>query len=449
MRIPFRQGIIRYQTDNATGVPNPTFLQPTNGGGAIDLMVSPDPTIFTVAHGPDTDYLFEERLSIPKAWKGPFISGISYWLYWDIDQLTGKRSFGHTLVEPVFGPTIPTSISPDLHWFDTAKKIMKVYTNGVFVEKIRLFAGEYRGGAIIEANLLGSQVGMNNTIDAGFILYDDEGNPVRKVKNKRASKFVTTESNFSTHASNATVVRLEAQVETARAVDNIAAYQCISYEGPNEIGYASHLNTDREIIGVIREDLYVGEVGTFVTQGFIRNPMWNWTQPTNTVLYSDDTGQLTTVIPQIGSFQKVATIVNPTTILVDIGQQIILDYNVPLVTPPTPPVVSAPVPIEIFDEQPVTNLSGETGNKFIYYIDVPESVMDITFDLFANINDAELFVSYEEIPDPDIGQFQYQSFGETIYRAEPIAGRYYMVIVTYESFANASLEVQYRLNSEA
>lgn len=455
MRIPFRQGIVRYQTDNAGPNPNPTFLQPSNGGGSIDLLVAPDPTIITFAHGEDTDYLFEERLTVPRAWSG-FTSNVNYWLYWDIDQLTGERTFGYTRVEPVYSASVPQTLQEDLHWFDTKNKLMKVYTNGVFAEKIRVFAGRYQGGAVVQANELGSQVGLNTSIHAGFILFDDLGNPVRKVKGRRASKFITTESNFSTHASNATTVRLEAQVETARAMDNIAAYQCVSYEGPDRIGFASRQNTDRDIVGVIREDLYVGEVGTFVLSGYVRNPLWNWEEPSNTPLFCDDTGQLTVDIPETGSFQQVATIISPTTILVDIRQRIILgDYEPPVSSPPPPPppppagpTCPPETPMEIQDDVLVENINLPQGCKLVYYLDIPDNVYSGEFRLFANITDADIFVSYDQIPDPASDTYDYRGFGEDIFLAEPPTGRWYIVIEAFENLTDASLSASYRLNSE-
>lgn len=399
MRIPFRQGIVRYQTDNAGQNPNPTFLQPSNGGASIDLLVAPDPTIITFAHGDDTDYLFEERLSIPRAWSG-FVSNVDYWLYWDIDQLTGERTFGHTRVEPVYGSTIPSNLQEDLHWFDTKNELMKVYSNGVFAEKIRVFAGRYRGGAVVDANELGSQVGINKSIKAGFILFDDLGNPVRKVRRKRATKFITTESNFSTHASNATTVRLEAQVETARANDNIAAYQCVSYEGPNRIGFASRQNIDRDIVGIVREDMYVGEVGTFITSGFVRNPLWNWQESTTTQLYCDDTGQLTTDIPETGSFQQVATIVSPTTILVDIRQRIILgDYSPPAGDPPAPaPTCPSEEPISLTDGIVETIQQLPSGCRLVYTIPITTTDTVFTISSSSSTQDAYVYAALDFLP---------------------------------------------------
>ena len=92
MRLSFRHGIIRCQTDY-TGTP--TFLRKSSlGGEFIDLIVSPDPTIISIAHQ-GANYLIEETKTVTHAW-GPFAPhGITQYLYWDISFLDGSltRSF--------------------------------------------------------------------------------------------------------------------------------------------------------------------------------------------------------------------------------------------------------------------------------------------------------------------------------------------------------------------
>ncbi len=322
MRIPFRHGLVRYQTDNANPNPNPTFLQPVNGGSFITLVVSPDPTILTFSHG-DSDYLFEERVTVHKAW-GEFESGKDYWLYWDIDLKTGERTFGSTELEPIVAPTAPSGLD-DQHWYDKRSNSMKVFHRGRFVERLRVFAAKYSAGTVLEHYNLGTQVVNNTTCYAGTILFNDVGKPIHHVNGKRKSRFVTTESNFTTHASDSTSIRLEADVEFISAVDNIAAFQLVSYHGTDQVGHASNTDTVRTIIGMIREDLFVGEIGTFISTGYVRNPNWNWAEDAGTRLFCDGTGQVTTQIPQSGSLQEVGKIVSPTTILLDIKPMIVLE----------------------------------------------------------------------------------------------------------------------------
>lgn len=114
MKIPFRQGILRYQQDNNG---NQTFLQKAAIGNAINLIANTDPTLVTIAQRKN-NYLIEERKTVLNAWTN-FIAGTDYWLFIDIDMVTGVRTFGSTLLEPKAGPIAPTAPTVDQHWFDT------------------------------------------------------------------------------------------------------------------------------------------------------------------------------------------------------------------------------------------------------------------------------------------------------------------------------------------
>jgi hypothetical protein len=324
MRIPFRQGIIRYQTDNAAPNPNPTFLEKTEGGSYIDLIVAPDPTLITFAHG-DMDYLFEEKITVRKAW-GPFTTGQDYWLYWDIDLATGQRTFGYTTIKPKTSHTEPTDKVVDLHWFDKTNMKMKVWNGAHFVEKIRVFAAEYKNGNVLKPYPLGSQVGIETVVNAGFILFDEDGNPVRNVgKRGRGIKFYTTETHFASHHSRAAIFKFESVIEHAKAIENIAAFQLVTLEGANQVGLADSRYPDKDVYGVASEDLYTGEVGPIITNGYIRNNGWNFTEPAGTRLFCGETGIITTSVPQSGFIQQVGTIVSPTAVYIDIGPQILLE----------------------------------------------------------------------------------------------------------------------------
>ena len=146
MKIPFRQGILRYQKDS---IGNAVFLQKSNGGSSIDLVVSPDPTIVTIAHR-TSNYLVEEGKTTPSAWTG-FVSGQDYWLYLDIDLLTGERTFGSVKTAPTYGLKSPTSPAIDQHWFDTNATVMcmKIWSGSVWIEKLRVFVAKYKSGCLL------------------------------------------------------------------------------------------------------------------------------------------------------------------------------------------------------------------------------------------------------------------------------------------------------------
>ena len=101
-KFDFRQGIARRQEDSSG---NPNNLHQSNGGSYIDLIVSPDPTTFLIAHY-DANYLVTENVTVTQAW-GPFTSGTDYWLFWDVDFRTGELTRQFTTLEPYVGPTPP------------------------------------------------------------------------------------------------------------------------------------------------------------------------------------------------------------------------------------------------------------------------------------------------------------------------------------------------------
>lgn len=321
MRLPFRQGLVRYQTDLAS---NPTFLAPSNGGTSIDLVVSPDPTIMTFAHRA-ADYLFEENATVNNAWQGPFVSGTTYWLYFDLDIITSKRTFGHTTLEPTFGPNAP-SPAPNLHWFDTKETVMKVWNGITWQETIRVFAGKYKNGSILIANPYGSQVGLTQVTHSGFVLFDDEERPVRKFNRGRRSEFLTTESVLASHFSTGAInFAFETALNFVEAVEPIPQYHLVTSKGINQIGVASYTNSNVPIIGMVREDVTTGQFVSYIPRGIVTNESWNWSANPGTPLFCGATGEVTLSVPQTGSIQEVGYVMSSTTIFLNIQQMIVLE----------------------------------------------------------------------------------------------------------------------------
>lgn len=322
MKLPFRQGIVRYQTDVSN---SPAFLRKSNGGKSIDLVVSPDPTIVTFAHG-DAEYLFEERSTILRAWKNLTDTSKSYWLYWDIDLLTAERTFGWTTVEPVLQGPRPSSPTNDQHWFDYNEKKMKVYHNGRWREVIRVFACEYRNASVIIPFPLGTQVGLLETVYSGLILFGPDEKPLRRAVHNRRSSFITTETHLITHLSTGAVnIAVEAALPFAEALENIPAFRCVVFKSYERLGLASYMDTERPVVGITTEDLYTGEIGVYKSSGIIVNENWNFTEPPNTRVFCGLNGEVTTEVPQRGSIQQIGVILDSDTILLDIKPQIILD----------------------------------------------------------------------------------------------------------------------------
>lgn len=325
-RLNFRHGILRYQTDIND---NPTFLQKV--GDYVNLIVSSDPTIFTISHF-DQDYLFVENTSVTSAW-GPFVAGTDYYLYWDVDLITGAITRGYTTSSFTVSATAP-SPSVNKHWYDSMNRIMKVWSGSSWVEKLRVFAAFLQNGATLIPYPLGTQVGIENTIvHAGYPLFDSVG-PIQRFRRDRRGVFIHTETPLSSQWSKIANYRLENTIRQAEATEHIPQYFAVSQQGPNIIGLASSgpvgsplILTSRPAIGIAAEDMYTGEVRTFITSGYVENELWGWdvydTQPAGTPLFVGLGGALTTSPPQLWSIQRIGTIVDETTIFLDV-QPIIL-----------------------------------------------------------------------------------------------------------------------------
>ena len=319
MKIPFRQGIVRYQTDISQ---SPDFLYKEISGNYISLYVSPISTIVTFAHG-DVDYLLEESNTITNAW-GPFQSHTDYYLYWDINLGTGVRSFGATLHPPRHGTTPPINPQDDQHWFDLTTTTMFYWNKFRWVECCRVFAGSYLQGTNLNQKLIGSQVDLNNPTNSGFILFDDNEKPVRRARLDGKGKFLTTESQFYGNRAATTTVSFETVMHYAAAREDLTAWNVVTYIDSDGIGLASNLDPNHKpAFGILREALPFGSIGSIITRGYLTNLAWDWTAESSTPLYLGPIGDLVTDPPGEGFIQQIATIVSPNTIFVNIEPQII------------------------------------------------------------------------------------------------------------------------------
>ena len=313
-QLTFRQGIVRYQTDTAN---NPTFLK--KNGSYISLIVSPDPTVITFAHFA-VDYLFDELLTVSQAW-GPFSGGTDYWLYWDVNLSTGLLSRSYTTVQPIVRATAPTNpVTTDQHWFDTISNVMKVWSGSRWVEKVRVFAAKYVGGAVIIPYETGSQIAVNKKTFAGHVLFDETDVPLKIYKNISQFTFLTTETPMASQFHRIINFRLETVINQATAREHVPIFYAIAYYDPNVVGLASSTTPNYPAIGVSSEDMPTGENRSFMTKGFVTYDQWNWTDAPGTRLFVGSAGEITAAVPQNNSIQQVATVVDSQTIFIDIQQ---------------------------------------------------------------------------------------------------------------------------------
>jgi hypothetical protein len=313
MRVNFRQGLLRYQTDTAG---NPTFLQ--KSGSGIDLVVSPDPTVMTFADGTE-DYTHEERQTVSQAWDGPFTPLQDYWLYVDIDVQEGVRTFGETQYEPIVSYTPPPNPAEGQHWFDKNENIQKVRSNNRWVRVLRVFVAKLASGSVLQPYSVGSQVGLWSSTNSGFILFDENDKPVQRQGTYRQQRFLTTDSPIGSQFTGSAEFRLEGLLQTAVAVDNIPAWAAVCFKGPGRIGLATNTAPAFPAIGLINEDAVPGELVRIITSGFYTSSLLNFVNADpGDPLFVGTTGLLTSQPPQQFSIQEVATVVSRNRIYVDV-----------------------------------------------------------------------------------------------------------------------------------
>lgn len=334
MRLTFRQGIARYQTDVYA---SPSFLQ--KNGEFVDLVVSPDPTIIVFAHKSAT-YVIEESKTVSKAW-GPFTGNATRYLYWDINLLDGSVTRGYTTFAPTVGTIAPSNPGTDQHWFDKTNHVMKVWTAGRWVDKLRVFAAVYSSQSIIQPYPLGSQAGENGNFDGGNLVRDAFGKPLRQSD----GTFVTSATKMSVVNASTNTVSLEGEVVTGMAKENIPKFSFVQVDENKRLKLARSDNWRSRIIGLVTEDLYISEVGNVQTDGIIQNEQWNWPlESAGRPVFCGVTGEITLVPPSHGVLQIGGYVFDKNSIFVHVQPVTILD-DIRLETAELPvgPVGAAPI----------------------------------------------------------------------------------------------------------
>ena len=294
MKIPFRQGIVQYQTDSAN---TQQFLQ--RSGTAVSLAVSPTPTIVAFAHL-DTDYLYTEGLSVPNAWAGPFVPGTDYWLYWDINMLTGVRTFGSTTIAPIVSAKMPAPALVGQHWFDTIRHTMNVWNGSYWNVVVRVFAAKYTAAASFDPvsttakGFTGSQVGDNSTSRPGALVFDVMGKPLKT----STGTFYTTETGVAV-SGLASAVKMASVILDAEAQEPIPAYSAVYFSDFDKINLCKPYTADTLPYGIVEVDMVQGTITNVITSGIVINNRWNWSK-VNAPVYIGTDGSLVTT-PVYGS----------------------------------------------------------------------------------------------------------------------------------------------------
>lgn len=306
MHASFKQGIIKSQVG---------FLQLTPTKKVNLNIAPPSAVIVTVSHG-QSNYLITERQSVLNAWSGPFNVGTDYWLYWDIDTITGQRTFGHTTVPPVFGNTAPTP-QTDKHWFDTSTFQMKVWNGARWVVKIRVFAAKLQNGTTFVSMSMnapsfeGTQIGTAGLVltVSGAITFD----AFNKGLKKSNGEFLTTEDLITANV-GPSQIKTASLLISARAEEPIPAYSIVRFINHDVVTLANSFTINQGAYGLIEQDADADDPVNIVMEGMIQNPAWDWSAyPVNTPLYVDPIGQLTATFQGVNF--PVAIVINSNTIL--------------------------------------------------------------------------------------------------------------------------------------
>lgn len=319
MELNFRQGILKRQADLTN---TPIFIQKSSlDGRYLDLIVSPDPTVFTISHF-TANYLVEETRSVTKAWGPMEPTGDTQYLYWDVSLLDASLTRGFTLVPPITSAAEPTNPVNDQHWYDTVNCVTKVFLNSKWQVKLRCFAGIYDRNANVIASPMGTHVGINTgTHFAGNIVLGKNNKPLRDSD----GTFVTSESNLIIARTSAEAVKFDSVLAFAEANENIPKFSLVTILPRRKIALASFLHIDRQIHGAVVNDLNPGEVGQIITNGLIRNEQWNFTESQiGKPLFCGPSGQFTLSPPISGILQQVGFVYDTDAVYLNLFSPIIL-----------------------------------------------------------------------------------------------------------------------------
>lgn len=317
MQLDFRQGIVSYQQ-------LPKYIQ--LDGNSVSLDASVNPVVIAFSHG-TANYLYTELVSVKDAWVGPFDVTNSYWLYWDIDLITGKRSFGYTRFIPLFGNSYPTNPEVNQHYFYIPDMKMYYWNGQTWVECVRVFTGSLIAGVLTGISV-GTQVNGTSSNVIGTILFDIYGNPLKKYID---TFFVFLTSVDVIPPANTNLDSVDLSQLNISGITNsyIPKFYCVISGGSDSfnniiISKASYMNINNAAFAITTDNMNAGDVKQLITHGFLQDTSFNWQCPLLTPLFVGGDGEITVNVNSLFSIQKIGYVVNVNTIYIDIDRQILL-----------------------------------------------------------------------------------------------------------------------------
>jgi Phage tail repeat like len=340
MELNFRQGLISHQL--------PTFLTASSTPGKIDLNVTPNPLILTIAHG-SSDYLFKFDSTILNAW-GPLIPGPDNWLYLELNLITGIISYNITVLEPVISLLAPPSIIGQM-WFDLNVNTFKVRNNDntKWIESPRIVVAKVLNGntSQIQTYPIGSSVGLSVPGHPGNIMVDSALRPLRT----SLGEFLTSDTPVRVRTTVGTSGVLTTPTNNfipVRAEEPIPAMSLVYLSGADSVSLASSnpaLTVLKTPIGICERGLALNETGVITQTGEITSDSWDWSADVRKPVYCGFNGELTVTRPLSVQAYRVGHIKNAKSIIFAIDSET------------TPQIVSAPGAI-ISGTPPITAVTG-------------------------------------------------------------------------------------------
>jgi hypothetical protein len=315
MQLDFRQGIAEYQSA-------PLYIQLDSGGASLNVSVKPIKVSF--AHGLG-NYLYIEENSVMDAWMNLNRTD-NFWMYWDIDMVTARRSFGVTKIEPTFGTLYPISPVIDQHYFYIPDMKMYFFNGQTWVECIRVFAGSMKAG-YLGNEPRGTQVNVNVQNVSSEILFDIYGNPLKKFTDTGFT-FLTADDDLPPATTNLNSINMSRLNMSGFSTSYIPRFYCIASagvdaEGNTQVMAASYMDTTNPAFAITSDDMHPGEVKQLITRGFVQDNTFNFPYLPQTPLFVGGAGEITPFSNKGFSIQKIGHIVNTNTIYINVGRQII------------------------------------------------------------------------------------------------------------------------------
>lgn len=327
MQVQFRQGILRYDTNQSPPILSRTSLT----AASIDLNVVDSPILVTFAHY-NANYLIEETRTVVGAWgsgdvnstNGPLPMNQTQYLYWDLNLSTGALTRGWTSLPWIYTHDAPLNPQNDLHWFDLSTNRMRVWRKpgpapGYWQDVVRCFAGWYDSNAILNIYSPGSQVGITGSFEAGNIMLAANNAPLKQ----RDGTFATTASQLIIQQTSGQNVKFNAAVIFGEAAEPIPSFYMVNFLPNGRIQLARSGELFKSAMGIVTENLSTNEVGFVTTNGKVKNDQWMWSDEViGSPIFLGPTGEIWLTPPIGGICQRIGEIFSRDAVNISIHQPI-------------------------------------------------------------------------------------------------------------------------------